>query len=85
MQAAPTPVQAYQLPDGSFVGSIQEYVEKMYEVEATKMAEAYVTERGADLTAGQKTRTKNVVKAFCLYQAAKRAEAAQAAQAAQAA
>lgn len=69
MFAMPAPVAAYQLPDGTFVASAEEYAAKMSEATADARAKAYTEANKEKFSKGQETRAYNVVKAFIMWEA----------------
>ena len=66
----PAPVQVYQLPDGSFAKSQEEYLAKMYEAEAAVEAGAFIHSNPGKFGRGQDTRAFNQVVAFLSWKAA---------------
>ena len=65
----PEPVAAYQLPDGTFVSSPEEYAARLAEGEAEVVAKAYAVANKGTFQRGQFTRSMNVVKNFLMWKA----------------
>lgn len=66
----PEPVQAYQLPNGSFVTTKEEYVAKMFEAEAEEEAGVFVFSNRDGFARGQDTRAFNLIKEFISWKSA---------------
>jgi len=65
----PEPVAAYQLPDGTFVSSPEEYAARLAEGEAKVISKAYAVANKSRFQRGQFTRAKNVVCDFLMWKA----------------
>jgi len=65
----PAPVQAYQLPNGEFVTTPEDYFAKMYEAEAELEAGAYVFANAGEFARGQDTRAFNTIKGYAAWRA----------------
>lgn len=81
MFAMPSPIAAYQLPDGTLVTSAEEYAARMSQSQATTRAQAYVTAKKAEFAKGQETRSFNIIKEFLMWEAGQQAVASQVQQA----
>ena len=66
----PAPVQGYQLPDGRFVATQEEYVEAVSESSAKELAGAYVLANAGKFERGQDTKAFNSIVPFLVWQAA---------------
>lgn len=67
----PAPVQAYKLPDGTFVESAEAYAAHLAEGDSAARANAYVEANKADFARGQDTRAFNLIKKFLNWEAGK--------------
>lgn len=65
----PAPVAAYQLPDGTFVGSAEEYAARCADGNSSARAKAYVEANRAAFARGQDTRAFNQIKEFLNWEA----------------
>lgn len=76
MSFIPAPVAAYQLPDGSFVSSPEEYAAKLAEKDCAVKAKAYIEANADKFPKGLATRTYNTVFAYLSWEAGQNALAA---------
>jgi endo-1,4-beta-D-glucanase Y len=69
MSNQPQAVQAYQLPNGELVTTIEEYNARLSEGVSEKIALAYAVANKDSFGRGQFTRSKNIVKAYLMWKA----------------
>ena len=65
----PEPTTGYRLPNGEFVATPEEYVARMTQAAAERMAKAYVFHNAEQFGRGQGTKAANNITAFLQWQA----------------
>ena len=65
----PEPTTGYRLPNGEFVATPEEYVARMTQAAAERMAKAYVFHNADQFGRGQGTKAANNITAFLQWQA----------------
>lgn len=65
----PEPTTGYRLPSGEFVATPEEYVARMTQAAAERMAKAYVWHNADQFGRGQGTKAANNITAFLQWQA----------------
>lgn len=65
----PEPTTGYRLPNGEFVATPEEYVARMTQAAAERMARAYVFHNADQFGRGQGTKAANNITAFLQWQA----------------